>query len=103
MTVLRSDKMIADGGDVWTWTALDSDSKLMVSWFSGDRDSRCMDLFVKDAAKRVVGPVQISTDGFKGYRESISEAFGWDASLGQIQKIFASEASNQPLSGSPIA
>jgi IS1 family transposase len=95
-TVLRADKLIHEGGDVWTFTALDSDSKLMVSWFSGDRDRRCMDLFLKDAAKRVVGPVQISTDGYQGYKEAISEAFGWDASLGQVQKVFASTADKGP-------
>ena len=49
-----------------------------------------MDLFLKDAAKRIVGPVQISTDGFRGYKESISEAFGWDTSLGQVQKVYTS-------------
>lgn len=95
-TVNLSKKMIVDGGDVWTFTALDSDSKLMVSWFSGDRDSRCMDLFLKDAAKRVVGPVQISTDGFQGYKEAVSQAFGWDASLGQVQKIFSSTPDKGP-------
>ena len=88
--------MIHEGGDVWTFTALDSDTKLMVSWFSGDRDRRCMDLFLKDAAKRVVGPVQISTDGFQGYRDAVSEAFGWDASLGQVQKVFSSTPDKGP-------
>lgn len=95
-TVLNSKKLMPDAGDVWTFTAIDSDSKLMVSWFSGDRDARCMNLFVKDAAKRVVGPVQVSTDGFIGYREAISEAFGWDASLGQVQKIFTSTPDKGP-------
>lgn len=95
-TVLDAKKIMPDAGDVWTFTAIDSDTKLMVSWFSGDRDGRCMDLFVKDAAKRVVGPVQISTDGFVGYRETISQHFGWDASLGQVQKIFTSTPDKGP-------
>ncbi len=95
-TVRDSKKMIHEGGDVWTFTALDSDSKLMVSWFSGDRDSRCMDLFLKDAAKRIVGPVQISTDGFQGYKDAVSQAFGWDASMGQVQKVFSSTPDKGP-------
>jgi IS1 family transposase len=95
-TIASSKKMIPEGGDVWTFTALDSDTKLMVSWFSGDRDSRCMDLFLKDAAKRIVGPVQISTDGFQGYKDAVSQAFGWDASLGQVQKVFSSTPDKGP-------
>jgi IS1 family transposase len=89
-TVQSAKKLMLDAGDIWTFTALDSDSKLMVSWFSGERDQRAMTHFLADAAKRVVGPVQVSTDGFAGYREAVSEAFGWDASLGQVQKVFTS-------------
>jgi IS1 family transposase len=95
-TVLSSPKVIPDGGDIWTFTALDSDTKLMVSWFSGDRDRRCTDLFLKDAAKRIVGPVQISTDGFGAYRDAISEAFSWDTSLGQVQKVYTSTPDKGP-------
>lgn len=95
-TVLSSQKLMPEAGDVWTFTAIDSDTKLMVSWFSGDRDSRCMGRFLDDAAKRIVGPVQISTDGFQGYKEAISEKFGWDTSLGRVQKVYTSTHDKGP-------
>ena len=85
-----------DAGDVWTFTALDSDTKLMVSWFSGGRDSRCVDSFLQDAASRVTGPVQISTDGFAGYTDAVGRAFSTDASFAQVQKVFSSTPDKGP-------
>ena len=85
-----------EAGDVWTFTALDRDSKLIVSWLSGDRDGPSTRAFALDAASRIVSPVQISTDGFSAYRDAISEAFGWDASHGQVQKVFSSTPDKGP-------
>lgn len=85
-----------DAGDVWTFTALDSETKLMVSWFSGDRDSRSTKHFLQDTARRIVSPVQVTTDGFAAYRDQVSEAFGWDTSYGQIQKVFSSTPDKGP-------
>ena len=65
-------------GDVWTWTALDSDSKLMVSWLVGGRDSgNAIDL-MDDLAKRLANRVQLTTDGHKAYLEAVEGAFGAD-------------------------
>jgi len=85
-----------DAGDVWTFTAMDSDTKLMVSWFSGDRDSASAHAFAKDAASRIVGPVQVNTDGFGAYANAISEQFGWDASHAQVNKVFSSTPDKGP-------
>ena len=85
-----------DAGDVWTFTALDSDNKLMVSWYSGDRDGRCTRAFLEDTAARIDGPVQITTDGFQTYRELISEIFPLDASYGQISKVFSNSPDKGP-------
>src|SRR5882757_10885052 len=58
----------ADGwGDAWTWTAIDADSKLMISWLVGDRDSYTADLFMQDVAARLMLRVQLSTDGLVSY------------------------------------
>ncbi|MBW8708635.1 MAG: IS1 family transposase [Alphaproteobacteria bacterium] len=86
--VARMKKPSLEAGDVWTFTALDADSKLIVTWFSGDRDYRNTRAFLTDAAKRIVSPVQVSTDGFAAYRAEMSDAFGWDASFATIQKNY---------------
>lgn len=83
-------------GDVWTFTALDSDTKLIVSWFSGARDSASTNAFLKDTAARIVSPVQVNTDGFLAYTNAVSENFGWDASHGQVQKVFSSTPDKGP-------
>lgn len=75
------------------WTAT---LKLIVSWFSGERDGRCTKYFLQDTARRIVSPVQVSTDGWGAYRELVSECFGWDASYGQVQKVFSSTPDKGP-------
>src|SRR3984957_1288289 len=52
-----------EAGDVWTWTALDADSKLIVSWFVGNRDAESANFFMQDVATRLSNRVQLTTDG----------------------------------------
>ena len=54
-------------GDVWTFTALDADTKLIVSWYIGNRDSACATDFMRDVAGRLKNPVQLTTDGHRMY------------------------------------
>src|SRR6266481_6291435 len=61
-------------GDVWTWTALDADTKLIASWMVGDRSGDTAKVFVADLASRLANRVQITTDGHKAYLEAIDEA-----------------------------
>jgi transposase-like protein len=58
----------ANAGDVWTWTAIDADTKLMPSWFVGGRDSDSAMIFVDDLASRLANRVQLTSDGHKAYR-----------------------------------
>lgn len=59
-------KAAPDGaGDVWTWTGIDADSKLIVSWFVGNRDAESAHAFMYDVATRLKNRVQLTTDGFK--------------------------------------
>jgi IS1 family transposase len=58
-------------GDVWTWTAIDTDTKLIPSWFVGGRDADTAEDFISDLASRLVGRVQVTTDGLKSYIEPI--------------------------------
>jgi IS1 family transposase len=77
-------------GDVWTWTAMDPDSKLMVSWFVGNRSLRSARTFIEDLAGRLANRVQITTDGLRFYRSAIEGAFGWNGTdFAQLIKIFA--------------
>jgi IS1 family transposase len=65
-------------GDVWTWTALDADSKLIVSWLAGQRGPAWAKAFMEDVASRVASRIQITTDGLRAYAEAVEGAFGFD-------------------------
>ncbi len=79
-------------GDVWTWTALCQDTKLIVSWHIGPRDARSADLFVSDLASRVEGPVQLTTDGLSAYVTPILFYFrGRKADFAQLVKLYGKE------------
>ena len=80
-----------DVGDVWTWTALDADSKLMVSWLVSDRTAEAAKEFMDDVAERLVRRVQISSDGLKSYQPVIAAAFKNKVDYGQIVKVFGQE------------
>ncbi len=75
-------------GDVWTWTALDPDSKLMVSWLVGDRTQSSAHEFMLDLRSRLEGRVQITTDGHPAYVPAIESAFGAEADFARIIKVF---------------
>ena len=75
-------------GDTWTWTALDSDSKLIVSYRIGSRDGETALAFMDDLHARVEDRIQLSTDGLKAYREAVDEAFGGDVDFAQIIKEY---------------
>ena len=79
----------ADGwGDVWTWTAIDADTKLCVSYLVGGRDAGWAFDFMQDCAERIHGRVQITTDGHKAYLEAVEGAFGMEVDYAQLQKIY---------------
>ena len=75
-------------GDVWTWTAIDADTKLMPSWFVGGRDSDFAIIFLDDLAGRLANRVQLTVDGHRAYLESpVEGAFGGDIDYAQIVKL----------------
>ena len=75
-------------GDVWTWTGLDADSKLIVSWLVGGRDGEYAIEFMDDLARRLDSRVQLTTDGHKAYLEAVGGAFGADVDYAILQKIY---------------
>jgi IS1 family transposase len=81
-------------GDVWTWTAIDADTKLCVSYLVGGRTTGWARDFMLDCRERIVGNPQITTDAHKPYLKAVEEAFGGDADYAQLHKIYG--ASNEP-------
>jgi IS1 family transposase len=78
-------------GDVWLWTALDADSKLMVSWCVGPRDLATAYDFTHDLADRLRNRVQLTTDGFRVYLEAVENAFGMDIDYAVLQKVYGAD------------
>jgi IS1 family transposase len=75
-------------GDVWTWTALDADSKLMVSWLVGDRNSATAHAFMQDVASRLLNRIQLTTDNYTLYLAAVDNAFLSDIDYAQLHKIY---------------
>lgn len=78
-------------GDVWTFTALDADSKLMISWLVGPRVTEAATVFMEDLRERVKGRPQITTDGHGMYPWAVDAAFAGDVDYGIIHKKYASD------------
>lgn len=77
-------------GDVWTWTAIDSDTKLAVSFYVGNRDANSANEFMHDVAARLRSRVQLTTDGFKPYLKAVENAFDSEIDYAQLIKIYGS-------------
>jgi IS1 family transposase len=77
-------------GDVWTWTAIDADSKLIVSWHVGDRSQHTGISFMGDLKARLANRVQLTTDGHKAYLTAVKEV-DFDADYAMLNKIFATD------------
>ena len=86
--VARAKAAPEEAGDTWTWTALDSDSKLIVSWLVGGRDSEYAIAFMEDLRSRLANRVQLTTDGHKAYLEAVESAFGCDVDYAQLVKLY---------------
>jgi IS1 family transposase len=82
-------------GDVWTWTALDADTKICVSYLVGGRDLGWAKEFMGDCASRIKNRVQITTDGHRAYLEAVESAFGADIGYAQLQKIYGASGDNE--------
>jgi IS1 family transposase len=88
-------------GDVWTWTALDADTKLIASWLVGDRGLETAKRFVSDLAGRLAGRVQLTSDGHKCYVQAVEHAFGDDIDFAQLIKLYGSASEGGEVRYSP--
>ena len=78
-------------GDVWTWTAIDADSKLCVTWLVGSREIETGRAFIEDLASRLANRIQLTTDGHQVYPKTILRSFGNDVDYSMLVKTYASE------------
>jgi IS1 family transposase len=78
-------------GSVWTWVALDADTKLVCSWLVGRRDPVCATEFIRDLAGRLTNRVQLTTDGLKMYLTAVADGFGEEVDYGMIVKVFGND------------
>jgi len=88
-------------GDTWTWTAIDSDTKLAVSYLVGGRDAVWAHRFMQDLASRVTGRIQLSTDGHRVYVQAVEAAFGMDIDFAMLQKVYGAPTDSPETRYSP--
>src|SRR5208282_424088 len=89
-------------GDVWTWTALCADSKLIASWYIGDRSVDSAREFINDLATRLKHRVQLTTDGYRVYVDAIEDAFGPDIDYAMLVKIYGEDSTSTEKRYSPV-
>jgi IS1 family transposase len=88
-------------GDVWTWVALDADTKLVPTWFISTRDAGAAYHFMHDLAGRLANRVQLTTDGHRAYLTAVEDAFGADIDYAMLQKIYGVEQQQGEVRYSP--
>jgi IS1 family transposase len=82
-------------GDVYTWVAIDPESKLVISWHVGKRNARAASVFMADVASRLAHRVQLTTDGFRPYLEAVDGAFGSNIDYAMLVKLYASPSGRE--------
>lgn len=84
-----------DAGDLWTWTAIDADTKLVPSWRIGSRDAAIASEFIADLASRMAGRIQLTSDGYRLYENAVEGAFGADVDYAMLVKIYGDTVEGQ--------
>ncbi len=97
------EEKLGEAGDVWTWTAIDSDSKLIISYFVGNRDFESANEFMNDVADRLTNRVQLTTDGLKAYLNAVEDAFPQGIDFAQLHKVYATLSKEDSRRYSPAA
>jgi IS1 family transposase len=88
-------------GDVWTWTAICADTKLVPSWLVGERTGFDAEVFMRDLASRLNNRIQLTTDGNRVYVNAVESAFGSDIDYAMLHKIYASQDAEDERRYSP--
>lgn len=88
-------------GSVWTWTAIDADSKLMISWLVGERSAQYAIKFVEDLASRLANRVQLTTDGHRPYLQAVENVFGANIDYSMLVKLYSNGPTGNETRYSP--
>ncbi|HEY6466523.1 MAG TPA: IS1 family transposase [Candidatus Acidoferrales bacterium] len=86
------DKKEQGWGDVWTWVAIDPESKVVPSFMVGDRGAQTARVFMEDLASRLANRVQLTTDGHRVYLNAVENAFGGDVDYAMLVKLYGTDA-----------
>ena len=92
---------VEGAGDTWTWTGIEADTKLIVSWLVGGRDGEYAIAFMDDLRSRLANRVQLTTDGHKAYLEAVEGAFGGDVDYAVLHKVYGSSPESSKGKYSP--
>jgi IS1 family transposase len=96
-----SEEKLAQGwGDAWTWTAIDADSKLMVSYLVGQRGPQWAHAFMQDVASRIDSRIQLTTDGLRMYGDAVEGVFGMDVDYAMLIKLYGNDSFDNKYSPS---
>jgi IS1 family transposase len=98
---ITQDQWAAGAGDVWTWTAIDADTKLIVTYVLGDRGANTALPFTEDLAARLTNRIQLTTDGHRVYADAVEEAFGGDIDYAMLVKLYGAPTDNPENRYSP--
>ena len=97
-----------EAGHVWTWTAIDPDTKLIISWHVGDRSEESAQHFMDDLASRLAGRVQLTTDGYSAYEDAVAASFLGNVDYAQLVKGYTGGMNAPPtihkqvIAGDPV-
>src|SRR5208282_4615948 len=86
--VARAKAAPEGAGDTWTWTAIEAETKLLITWLVGGRDGEYAMAFMDDLRSRLANRVQLTSDGHKAYLEAVEGAFGGDVDYAQLVKLY---------------
>jgi IS1 family transposase len=89
-------------GDIWTWTAMCADTKLIPSWLVGRRDAGCAHALIQDLAGRLAHRVQLTTDGNRVYLSAVEDAFGSEIDYAMLVKVYGPEAGGETRYSPPV-
>jgi IS1 family transposase len=82
-------------GDVWTFVAIEAQTKLVLSWLVGTRDAGCATEFLQDVASRISSRIQLTTDGHRMYLSAVEDAFGVDIDYSMLVKLYGSSSDGE--------
>ncbi|MES2103249.1 MAG: DDE-type integrase/transposase/recombinase [Pseudomonadota bacterium] len=99
--VAPEDKGILGHGDVYTWTAIDADTKLAISWLVGRRDQEYAETFIADLASRLASRIQLTTDGHGPYLGAVEKIFGGAIDYAMLVKHYEGQGNNEQRRYSP--